>query len=310
MISYYIYIYININIFENIIQKNSDEYLKYIVTPLAPYYICNHYYSTEIHEYINKYNAEELPKTTNDLLKNKNVNIIKEGGIVQVSVDLFYKFIKEILPILPVKIILITSKRNLPQLHRNQLTDYYLNHKNIILWVSQTPIYKNNNKYMAFPYGIDNLKIKEYMKFVKKNYINSADINNKDTYCYNSHIVIHNHLPINHIRRNPIFSSVNKKIPYENFLNNILKSMFTISLSGDRDDCYRHYECIGLNSIPISNINYKEIFQDNMIYSNINEIIEIINNNKKFKYYNIDRNILTIQYWLNIILERYKNNIK
>ena len=37
---------------------------------------------------------------------------------------------------------------------------------------------------------------------------------------------------------------------------------------GDRDDCFRHYEAIGLNTIPVSNIGflYKRIFGDNMLY--------------------------------------------
>jgi hypothetical protein len=53
-------------------------------------------------------------------------------------------------------------------------------------------------------------------------------------------------------------------------VTNILKSEFVISTLGDRDDYYRHYECI------VSNINdgYKDIFEENMVYSNANEMIK------------------------------------
>ena len=90
-----------------------------------------------------------------------------------------------------------------------------------------------------------------------------------------------------------------------------MKSTYTISTSGDRDDCYRHYECIGLNSIPISNINYKEIFGNNMIYSDINNIIKIIKYNRlpiendKYKN-NTNRDILLIDYWRDKISQRLK----
>ena len=93
-------------------------------------------------------------------------------------------------------------------------------------------------------------------------------------------------------------------------LNSILKSKFTISTSGDRDDCYRHYECIGLNSIPISNINYREIFGNNMIYSDIDNIIEMINETKIIGYNQsnnyINPDILLIDYWRDKIQLRLK----
>ena len=83
---------------------------------------------------------------------------------------------------------------------------------------------------------------------------------------------------------------------------------FTISTSGDRDDCYRHYECIGLNSIPISNINYREIFGNNMIYYDINNIIKMINEtNTKIPDNICNKDIILIDYWRNKILLRLEN---
>ena len=190
----------------------------------------------------------------------------------------------------------------------------FIMNKKIILWISQNPIYHNHDKYMAFPYGIHHNDINKYMEFIKKNYKDIINIDTKIKFCYNSPVTIHSHLPINHIRRHNIFNNVkNKRLPYNQYLNNILKSKFTISTSGDRDDCYRHYECIGLNSIPISDINYKEIFENNMIYSNITDIIKIINDTGDLKniysnsYNDINRDILLIEYWRDKILLRVKN---
>jgi hypothetical protein len=83
---------------DKVIQLDDKEnYVKYIVTPITPYLICDHFYSTEIHKGYGKYLETEifglLNETTNDLYLNKNIDKIKEGDIIQVQVDLFNKFV-------------------------------------------------------------------------------------------------------------------------------------------------------------------------------------------------------------------------
>jgi len=296
---------------DNIIKSNYDNYLKYIVTPITPYLICDHYFSTEIYKNDHKYIGYDITQITNlktnDLYQNRNFDKIKEGDIIQVQVDLFNLFINSILPNISCKIIIFTSQWHLPQIHKNEITDKCINNDKVILWISQNPIYENNSKYMAFPYGILHHNVNIYMNFLKNNYDNILNINTKKNFCYNSNNILHGHLPQNHIRRHPIFNSTHYHLPYDQYLIEILKSKFTISTSGDRDDCYRHYECIGLNSIPISNINYKEIFENNMVYLNIDEMIKIINGEKDMNFYYTNKDILTIDYWKDKILFRLKN---
>ena len=103
-----------------------------------------------------------LELKANDLIKNNNYNDIKNFEIIQIQVDLFNFFYDEILPIIiknNIKVVIITSQWHLPQIQRNQKTDDLLNNSNIILWISQNPIYTNNEKYMAFPIGICQLHL-------------------------------------------------------------------------------------------------------------------------------------------------------
>ena len=294
-----------------------DNYLKYIVSPITPYLICDHYFSTEINKNNTQYIGIDINKlqnkNINNLYINKNFDTIKERDIIQVQTDLFNEFVNNILPKISCKIIVITSKWHRPQIYRNQITDQFINNDKIILWISQNPIYENHSKYMQFPYGICQNFLYYYIKFIKVNYNKILNNDTKTNLCFNSPFNEHPHLPKNHIRRHPIFNSVkNKKLSYDEYLNNILKSKFTISTSGDRDDCYRHYECIGLNTIPISDINYREIFENNMIYSNLNNIIKIINEKKIIGYNEsinyINPDILLIEYWQDKILDRTKNS--
>lgn len=294
---------------DELLKCNYKNYLKYIITPITPYLICDHYFSTEIYKCNNKYIEidinELLNEGTNDLYLNKNFDKIKEGDVILVQVDLFNIFYDNILPKINCRIIIITSQYHLPQIIRNQKTDNFINNNKVILWISQNPIYENHNKYMAFPFGINQRNVNNYMNFLKVNYNKTLNIQEKLNLCFNSPFNLHNHLPKNHIRRDPIFNSVkNKILPYEEYLNNIIESKITISTSGDRDDCYRHYECIGLNSIPISNINYREIFENNMIYSDIDNIKKIININNINIKKNTNKDILLISYWKNKILLR------
>ena len=287
---------------DNISLENINP-VEYLVTPLAPYFICNHFISTEIHNNSGwKYIGMNLELKANDLIKNKNYSDIKNFEIIQIQVDLFDFFYYEILPIIiknNIKVVIITSQWHIPQIQRNHKTDDLLNNSNIILWISQNPIYANNEKYMAFPYGICHNNINAYVNFINSNNIKT----DKNIKILNQYAATHDHLPNNHIRK--MFGIFGKNsgssMNYTEFLTNILHSEFVISTSGDRDDCYRHYECIGLNAIPVSNINdgYKDIFGDNMVYSNAEEMINMINKNiVNYNYKKPNRDILTISYWV------------
>ena len=69
---------------EKILKSNFYNYIKYIVTPITPYLLCNHYFSTEIYKNNGKYVGIDITqlftncKKPNDLYKNKNlVKMIK-----------------------------------------------------------------------------------------------------------------------------------------------------------------------------------------------------------------------------------------
>ena len=296
------------NTFEDIILSNNENLIEHLVTPLTPYFICNHFISTEIYWDSPKSIWKDLKLKANDLLKNKNYNDIKNFEIIQVQVDFFDFFYDEVLPIITknnIKVIIITSQWHLPQIKRNSKTDDLLNNNNILLWISPNPIYTNHEKYMAFPYGIFYDSVDSYINFIKSHNIN----NDKNIKILNQIASVHDHLPNNHIRK--VFDIFGKNsgnhINYTDFLTNILNAEFVISTAGDRDDCYRHYECIGLNAIPVSNITdgYKDIFLDNMIYSNAEEMINMINTKSvNYNYKKPNRDILTISYWVCKINEK------
>jgi hypothetical protein len=290
--------------FSTVLSKtNNDNVFENFVTPITPYFICDHFISTEVHPITHKYIGLDLKLKANDLLKNQNYHEIKDLDIIQVQIDHFYNFCDNLLPYIEsrnIQVIIITSQEHLPQIHRNHKTDMCLNHKNILLWISQNPIYINHPKYMAFPYGILQRNVGEYIDFLKSYEIPC----NKSIRLLNQFANTHPHLPMNHIRNvYPIFGvQSGSSLPYPSFLTNISNSEYVISTAGDREDCYRHYESIGLNAIPVSNIagGYVEIFEDSMVYSNPEEMVKMVTENVVENTYKCpNRNILLVSYWVN-----------
>jgi hypothetical protein len=296
------------------------------VTPITPYLICDHYIATELllhkGEAVDGYpclydtsnpNTKPLDVkiSANDLLKNQNYSTIKNLDIVQCQFRRFEYFFSNVLPFLKknnIKIILLTSQDHAPALTRSDMTDKCLNDENIILWISQNPIYCNHEKYMAFPYGIRQYSVAKYADFVRK-----KDIKKSNT-ILNLRASAWGHLPDNHIRKKYDIFGKDSTTPtgptgvgaYDNFLNRISTTKFLISTGGDRDDCYRHYESIGLGAVPVSNIRYKEIFGDNMIYSDADEMVDMVTSGKvPYRYNRPNKEIITVRYWKHEINKRF-----
>tara|TARA_Y100000741_G_C18258819_1_gene559898 strand:- start:1250 stop:2191 length:942 start_codon:yes stop_codon:yes gene_type:complete len=306
---------------------NPSYLLGTIINPLTPYFLCNHYIASEIipgsDDYVPYKYPIIIPYGTNNLLINKNYNAIKNNDIIVCQVNYFDLFSREIFPTLGnKKIILITSQWAYPALERSDSTDKILASPNIILWISQNPIYENNDKYMAFPYGIN-------MKDISLYYSHLAGVNmdisgnrdllqlNKNKNILHTNLNVEEWYPEDHIRRN--FSCFGTESPdrigYVQYLKELTRSRYILSPQGDRPDCYRNYEAIGLGCIPIANLDgeFKRIFGENMIYrsgeemQNILQTSRVVVNGKDKEYKLPDRRIILSSYWREKIIERIKN---
>jgi len=276
-----------------IIQKldKEDKFSK-IINPLTPLFICDHYLGDD--ELVSVSNALKLDfskfKIGNNLLDCKKK--IKKGDIIAVQIKYLGIFLNKILPQLKNPIKLITYQWHLPQIHKNDISDFVLNHPMIMKWYCQNPIYPLSEKYIPFPYGI---------------------MKNSDMSTIIDEILLNRNIKKDELLGNLwVSKKTNKsreilpdgnKCNRDEYYNNISKYKFLLSPIGDRNDTYRHYESIGLGTIPVSNvsINYKFIFEDNMHYVNsTEEMVELLNNNKplEHKYKEPNRNLILTDYWV------------
>jgi hypothetical protein len=281
--------------FENMMKKfrinNSYDYIQEnMINVFSPYFLCDHFIGNEAWQWgvLNK-----LPSGKNDINSSNNLDIIKDYDIIQCQWYFFSHFIENILPKINKKIVLITSDFEHVGPSRNEQTDFILNHPNIVLWISTNPIYEPSEKYMAFPAGFSPFNLSIYVDIL----LNKEIIKENE--------LTHMHLsPTNSCRE---LLPKGEKCSEDVFYNNILKSKFMISPIGDRDDCYRHYECIGLKTIPISNIGdyYKEIFHDNMYYCDITTMIKSIETGiVEYEYKEPNQDLITYDYYKDIVYKR------
>ena len=274
-----------------------DRCLSKIINPFSLYYLCDHYYGGKE---VESENITFILEDKNDLLKSNDLSKIKDFDIIHCQVDYFEKFCNEILHKIQKKFILTTGQYNLPQIQKSKIIEKILNNENVILWISQNPIYDNIGKYIAFPYGIRYDKLQQYAYIL----INNSSLKKTKELLY---------LPVG------ITNECRKKLPmYSDYLNvsdfykTVQQGKFLISPIGDRDDCYRHYEAIGLGTIPISNVNcfYKNIFKTNMIYADIDEMVKIIEEGHvNYIYEEPNKDLICFEYYrdiVNKIIEKHK----
>ena len=247
--------------------NNYQNQVANIINPFSLYYICDHFYGNETTEL-----RIPIPHTAHNLVADKDISLIKDCDIIHVQVNFFWDFCYNILPKITKKIILTTGQMFAPNIPNTFFTEQILRHNNILLWISQNPVFNNCNKYTAFPYGI-NPQHPLVLQIFSDSLLKLKDTQKRYEALF---------LPIgNHT--NPLRPKFPKlpKLDFHSFYLNLAQTKFVFSPVGDRNDCYRHYEAIGFGAIPISNVNilYKNIFGKCMYYSDTDSMLSMINHN-------------------------------
>ena len=120
--------------------------------------------------------------------------------------------------------------------------------------------------------------------------------------CSKTNILANLHLSPTHPERAYlIYPHAVRQAPID-YYRPMKQSEYVISPQGDRPECYRHWEAIGLGAVPICNCPpvYKQLFEDNMMFSNVTEMQDMIRNPKslqrgKHRYLNPD--VLSVGFW-------------
>jgi hypothetical protein len=223
--------------------RPDHDYADMIVSYYSSYYLADHYFGDELEVHNNARPAmREMLATKKNLRDCETFDFVKPMQIIQVQINYLKEFIERVLPALEGPIVLFTTQYFLPRISRSPLTDSILNMDKIALWISHDPIY-DHPKYMGFPFGINYSLINEYLLEVKRHRNTNKTVN------------------VGHLWCSPACNLDRLALPQlqpctlGEWNDGVARSRFFLSPTGDRDETYRHYYCIGFGAIPIANVN-------------------------------------------------------
>lgn len=275
------------------IRKNpmdGQHLLHQIVTPFMVYTFCDHYYGDEPHRI--KYGTYDYATilTATDLMR-KPHTILQPYDILYCEFRYLKQFVETFLPTIRTPFILVTGSYHIYNTYDAPLyAKQILEHPSLHRWFSQNPMIEtDDSRYQAIAYGIDIEKITEYAKTLLKPPVPKT---NK---------VEHLRVSKTHPCRKELPDV--PPLPPSEFYDRIRKSTFLLSPIGDRNDCYRHWEAIGLGTIPICNMQYpkyKDIFGSSMMYVTIEDMKNLIGK-QDLLYTPPNKDLLCVDYWKNKI---------
>ncbi len=331
----------------NNLNNNLASNMKQLINPLSMYLLANYYYGEEL-ERSDIFNINN----SNDIFINKNISkredfsFINDYDIIAIQggpsngtdwkYNFYDLFCKNVLPKINKKIILIIGHYSLTHfINFDDNINKILNNDNVVLCFFQNNgmvrELLNYKKIKFFPFGLSLNKdsIISYINLLVDIYKNNKKIEKIKN-------IEHLHLGMSWDGRKkfPVIPREHPNI----FFKKMAASKFLLSPCGDRWDCYRHYECIGLETIPICHKgSLTNIFFDSMYYicdndngngeifgsyfidtlDNLNDdkkidyMISLFNNNDYLKnnYKKPNKDLITFEYWkfyLDTIINMYK----
>jgi len=244
--------------------KTQSSLLPVIVNPFTPLLLCDHHYggSDDVFGSIQP-GAEVAIKP----LIAGNADKIEPCDIVCVNSNVFDSFVADVLPLIRANIILFTHRWCQPQVYKSAASDTVRSSPLIYHWFAQNPVYPEDDRYSAFPYGIRNGMLEDFSNALLA-YHDRHETQKNTT-------VEHLHLSSSHPSRKKLIDAGlvrgRRQMHGSKYYTRIGGAKFLISPRGDRPDTYRHWEAIGLGAIPIANIDrslYAPLFGDDMMYVN------------------------------------------
>ena len=241
------------NFFRPVVLKSARE----IVTPFTPFMFSHHYLSFEIDEF----GLGWLNPGSHNLLRRVGVSA---GDIVYCRDDQLEQFCVEILPQIRERFVLLTGTGTPGGLPNNRWVHTILRSELLLEWFAQNQIHPTLD-IRIFPQGVNLTTAPQVSLFMEL----SRFLRKREGLPLVPFVTVHPHLvsPVREIRQE-LAGLMDKRKGILAYLLQIARSRTVISPPGDRDDTFRHWECILLGSFPITNLtgNYKLLFEDNMIY--------------------------------------------
>lgn len=223
-------------------------------------------------------------------------------------------FVEKALHNLTVPIVLLTGQyelRRKPHHIPNRFVESIANHPNIIKWFVHSPTFTvpdhfNCSKIAPLPYGIQPTNYNPLphrpapVDYFRQALAVHATLPEKRTGVFVGFLANWTNPDRNSMPRGP-------HLPLPEYYERMARSQFVLSPSGDRPECYRHYEALGLGAIPVTDLPgrfYSHLADGPIVYNNsdwyldASDALALLG---KSSFPAVNRNLVFVEYWLSYI---------
>ena len=190
----------------------------------------------------------------------RNVAQLEEHDTLFVPFTAMEQFVNELLGQLSCNVVIISGQTHLVPTVADATIQELLDHEHVTRWFAQNlPVYggadPRHPKISPFPYGLKETDgngatiFEAYQRVFFDTVGENATRKTTDIYAG----------PLGRThpgrRRVPQSSQHHRFLPPERFFRNVADARYVLSPNGDRPDCHRHYEAIGLGAVPITELD-------------------------------------------------------
>jgi hypothetical protein len=256
--------------------------------------------------------------TSRDIAPSTAASLIEPGDTIYVEFTKIPHFVQHTLPKITVDFVLISGQNHLIPQKPNPLTyvwdqetfNVIVNSPFVTHWfLMNMDIYAqdpDHAKLHPFPYGLGTsgnytpntakVGMNPMQAFRKELSVDSVE---KNTTIFAGYVSMRT----NKAKRQ--FVPQGDKLPPTLHFRRMHESLYVISPDGDRPDCYRHYEAIGLGAMPITQMSqkYYRHFEGNVIFNqttwnltHLSETLAAPPNHPK-----VNRRLVFEEYWMEYV---------
>jgi hypothetical protein len=244
-------------------------------------------------------------------LNAKRVHEMEPYDTVYVTYKSVGSFLEKIMPNVTVPIILLTGQHYMSSdnLLPKDVTDQILDHPNIVFWFVH-----NMNEYIQMDdKPPDKVKPLAYGLQSDKYTPKSPDPRAIYRHVFLRHLELNKTrdilIPYLNPHTNPKRMNIprsTERVDMETYLEQLAGSHFIFSPNGDRPECYRHYEALGLGAIPITELDpiyYWHLKSGPVVYNTTNwhnlttgdDVLQLLGLDV---FPRVQRNMVFAEYWL------------
>ena len=216
-----------------------------LVTPFTPYVLAEAFLASEVL----KYGLRGLNPRALDLSQS-DPSTASAHSVLLAQVNQLDDFCRDVLPKIVGPFTLITGKWHLPALQRSDYVTTILGSRHLNRWYSQNQVF-DDLPILPFPYGVKLSSAPHvYWRMLLQCVLGLGRSG-----VFVPHVATHRHLVGAAVEaRRELEGVMRPRLKLTTYLNKILRHKFVISPPGDRMDTYRHWECVALGAVPVSNL--------------------------------------------------------